>query len=127
MDAFEPRAIEVAGGIARDEKSLAVHPRHRKIAALGNRLRAGADHLAAFEQRPNRRMHLVALELVMRIERRVLVIETDHETDVDEAVLHAVDEAAAERIAVEWPSERVDDAAGFESIVGKLPQLLHAH
>ena len=62
----------------------------------------------------------------MRIERRVLVIETDHQSDVDDAVLHPVDETAAERIAVERPAERVDDACRLETIVGKLPQLLHA-
>ena len=44
----------------------------------------------------------------MRIERRVLVVEADHEADVDDAVLHPVDEGAAERVHVERIAEGVD-------------------
>ena len=71
-------------------------------------------------------MELEPLQLVVRIERRVLVVETDHESDVDDAVLHPVDEGAAERVHVQREAHRVDHGAGGEAIVGELPQLLHA-
>src|SRR5205814_3928281 len=124
VDAFQPRAVEVAGGVAEDHETVAVLPRHREIAAFGDGLRAGGDHLAALENPADRGMQLETLELVMRIERRVLVIETDDQADVDDAVAHAVDERAAERVEIERPAHRVNHGAGGEAIVGKLPQLL---
>src|SRR5438105_5370290 len=100
VDAFETRAIEIAGRIADDHESVAVHARHREVPALRNRFGAGADHLPALEQLANRRMQLVALKLVVRIERRVAGVRSDGEPDVDDAVLHPVDEAAAERVDI---------------------------
>src|ERR1700674_5253649 len=118
MDAFEARAIEVSGGVADDHESMAVHARHREVAAFRNRLRAGADHLSAFDQRTNRRMQFVALELVMRIERRIEVVETDDEADVDDAILHPVDEPTAESVDIERPAHGGDDGPRGETIVG---------
>src|SRR5436305_9042461 len=96
MYSFQPRAIEISGGVADDHESVAVHPRHRKVTPLGNRFRSGADHLPAFQKSADRWMQFVALELVVRIERRVSVIEAHHQADIDDAILHPVDEAAAE-------------------------------
>ena len=115
-----------AAGIAEDHETVAVEPRHRVVAALGDGLRAGRDHLAAAQDLLDGRMQLEALQLVVRIERRVLVVETDHEADVDDAVFHPVDEGAAERVHVQRIAERVDHVAGRMAIFGKLPELLHA-
>src|SRR5947209_14946080 len=71
-------------------------------------------------------MQFVSLKFVMRIERRIFIIESDDEADVNDAILHAVNETAAECIGVERPAHRVNHCAGGESIFRKLPQLLHA-
>src|SRR5438128_12462648 len=84
VDTFEPRAVEVAGGVADDHESVAVHARHREVAAFGDGLRAGRDHLAARENLADGRMHFEALELLVRVERRIAVVESDDKTDVDD-------------------------------------------
>src|SRR5439155_22049206 len=87
MDSFQPRAIEISGGVADDHESVAVHPRHRKVTPLGNRFRSGADHLPAFQKSADGWMQFVALELVVRIARWVWVIEANHQVDLDEAIV----------------------------------------
>src|SRR6266851_3596147 len=71
-------------------------------------------------------MQFISLKFVVRIERRIAIVETNDEADVDDAILHAVDESTAERLGVERPPERVNDRAGCEAIIRKLPELLHA-
>src|SRR5438067_11238595 len=89
VDAFEPRAIEVAGRVADDHESVAVHARHREVAPLGDGLRSRRDHLPAAEDLADGRMQLDALELVMRIERRIAVVGATYQSDVDQAVMPA--------------------------------------
>src|SRR5205085_8520344 len=122
----EPSGVEVAGGVAYDHESVAVHARHREVASLGYGFRAGREHLAAREDLADGGMRLEALELVMRVERGIAVVEADDETDVDDSVRHAVDECAAEGLHVERPAHGVDDRAGGEAVVGQLPDLLDA-
>src|SRR5688572_11244632 len=69
VDAFQARAIEVTGRVTGNEKTIAVHPRHREISAFGNRLGAGSNHLAALKNGADRGMELEPLKLVMRIQR----------------------------------------------------------
>src|SRR5437763_5566534 len=90
VDAFEASAVEVAGGIADDHESVAVHARHREVAAFGDGLRAGRDHLAARKNLADGRMHFEALELLVRVERRITVVESDDKADVDDAITHPV-------------------------------------
>ncbi len=126
MNAFEPHSVEKARRVADEQQPVGVRARHREEAALGNRFGAVANHLAAVEHRANRRMLLHPLQLVVRIGRRILVVETGHAADVEHVARHPVDESAAERLGGQRISERVDDRAGFEAIVGKLPELLDA-
>src|ERR1700730_17987534 len=71
-------------------------------------------------------MQFISLKFVMRIERRIAIVETDDKSDVDDAVLHPVDESAAEGIGIERPAECVDHGPRREAVVRKLPELLHA-
>src|SRR5260370_39517476 len=71
-------------------------------------------------------MQFISLKFVVRVERRIAIVETDDEADVDNAILHAVDESTAEGLGFERPPQRVNDRAGCEAIIRKLPELLHA-
>src|SRR5882672_9816521 len=82
VDSFEARAVEIAGGVADDQESIAIHARHREVTAFGNCFGAGGDHLAALENLANRRMQFVALELMLRIEGGIAIVEADDEADV---------------------------------------------
>ncbi len=62
----------------------------------------------------------------MRIGRRIGVIETGDEADVDDVAVHAVDPAAAERVAGQRRAERVNHVARREPAGRNLPQLLDA-
>ncbi len=126
VDPFQPRAVQETAAVAEDHEAVAVEAGHGVVAALRDRLRARGDHLPALQDLLNLRMELQALQLVVRVERRVLVVETDHQSDVDDAVLHAVDEGAAERVHVQRKAQRVDHAPGGVAVVRKLPELLHA-
>jgi hypothetical protein len=79
-----------------------------------------------FEHLGDRRMLFVALQLVVRVGRRILVVQTGHHADVEDVGAHAVDEAAAERLRRQRISQRVNHRARFETIVGELPQLFDA-
>src|SRR5260370_5488888 len=71
-------------------------------------------------------MQFISLKFVVRVERRIAIVETDDEADVDNEIMHAVDESTAEGLGGERPPERVNDRAGCEAIIRKLPELLHA-
>src|SRR4029077_1061406 len=53
-------------------------------------------------------------------------VEAGDEADGPVRVVHAVDEAAAERLGREREAHRVDDAALLDAARGHFPQLLHA-
>ena len=71
-------------------------------------------------------MLLEALELLERVEVRVLVVEPDHEADRDLVVLQVIEERAAIGAAVHRPADGVGDLA--LAVLGgiDLPQLLDA-
>ncbi len=50
MNSLQPLRIQEAGGVAEDHPAVAGNRRNRPPAAVGQRLRAVANHLAAFEQ-----------------------------------------------------------------------------
>ena len=59
----------------------------------------------------------------MHVEGAVRVVEADHEAERDEVRRERVHEAAAERVARQWPPQRVDDRV---ERLSRLPQLLDA-
>ena len=50
VNALEALRVEEAGGVADDHPAIAGQRRHRPPSAIGQRLCAVADHLAALEQ-----------------------------------------------------------------------------
>ena len=71
-------------------------------------------------------MRLVSLKIVVRVGRRVLVVEPGDQADVQNVVCHPVDEAAAERLVRQRESERVNDHPGRHRARFAPPNLFHA-
>ena len=71
------------------------------------------EHLAAFEHLRDRRVLFELIEEPVRVGERVVIIEPDDETDVEQVVLHPVDEAAAEGVVGQRIAERVHHEPGL--------------
>src|SRR5579884_2163588 len=109
MDALDLRHVDAASGIADQERARHVEARHRLPAAGGDRSSAGGDDLAALEEGLHGRMMFELLERLERGESRVLVIESDDESDIGPVAVEMIDEAAAVGAGIERPAERVLD------------------
>ena len=68
-----------------------------------------------------KRVTLEMLERRVRIEQRILVLETDDEADRDAAVAHRVEPAAAELFLTQRIAERVDHRARLQAILRECP------
>src|SRR5262245_23849431 len=97
--------------------------RHRLPAALGQCARAVREPLGAIESCAQQRMGLEALELLVRREVRIFVIEMDHEADRNEPVVEMIKERAAGGTIVERPGERMLHPPGAMLFRRDLPQL----
>ncbi len=69
-------------------------------------------------------MRLEALELLERIEIRVLVVEMDDETDGDQIVLEVIEEGPAAGLHAERPTEGMLHEAGPMIFRLHLPEFL---
>ena len=107
VNAFEPQRVEKPCRIADNQRTVDRTFRQRQPTALGQRLRAVADHLAAPQQLADKRVQLELLECDMRIERGILVVEARDETNRQPRIRHRVDESAAEFLLIERISEGV--------------------
>ena len=69
------------------------------------------------------------LELFIRVQIRVLIVEPDDHTDVDEVGLHMVKESAGVCARIDWPADRMLDIARLEkSAAGiHLPDLFQTY
>ena len=95
VNSLEALRIQQAGGIADDQAAVHVAARHRIPAAVGNRFRAVADELAAFENLLDERMRFEFLKRFVRIEERVVIFEADDHAERDAIILQAVNPSAA--------------------------------
>ena len=105
--ALDARHVHEAGRAADQRAAREGELGHRLLAALGERARAIAEPLAAFESAAHQRMGLETLELVERREIGIVVIEVDDEPDRNEIVLQMIEERAAAGAIVERPTEGV--------------------
>ena len=71
-------------------------------------------------------MLLEALKLRVRVEQRVVVVESRHVSEVEDAILHPVNPPAAVRVRVGRITERVRHAPRGVAVVGQLPEFLDA-
>ena len=104
MNSFQPLRIEEAGAVADQQRDVGGGGGDGKISALGNRLRAVANHLPAFEQPAQPRMCFPLLESVVRVKARVLVIEAGDESDGKLRGGERINESAAELAFLERPA-----------------------
>src|ERR1700730_6716093 len=84
---------------------------HRLPAAFGDRPRAKRKPLSAFEQGRDHRMRLKTLKFVEWGERRIPIVQVNHETNGDEAVFEMIDKRAAAGAIIERPAEGMLDEA----------------
>ena len=126
MAALDLRHVEKSGGVADQRAAREIEPRDRLKAALVERPRAIGDASAALEKGADRRVRLEALELLERVQKRVLVIEPDDKPDRHLAVFEVIEKRAAIGGGVERPADGVDDEAGLVPVGRDLPQFLDA-
>src|SRR5215470_19135548 len=62
VNALEPLRVEKASGVTDDKAPIDISARHRVPAAIGQRLRAIANELAAVEKFPQKRMRFPGLK-----------------------------------------------------------------
>src|SRR3982074_3842114 len=89
MNSFQAREIQKPGGVADDHPSIAAEGRQRPPPAVGKRLSAVADHLAASNQLGNKRMLFESLQHMLRVEARVAIVESGNESERDYVVFRA--------------------------------------
>lgn len=92
--------------------------------------RAIADALAAFQVLGDLRMVFESLEFLVRVDVRVLVVQTHDHPDEHIVRLHMVEERPAEDVAgerlLQWEAEGVLDESGLEVLLWHLPDLFDA-
>ncbi len=71
-------------------------------------------------------MSFVALEFGVWIDQWIFVVESGDVTDIQHAILHAVDPATTVSRGVGWKTERMCNPARWVTIVRQLPQLFYA-
>ena len=121
MNPFQALRIQQAGGVAEDHPAIAGQRRNRPPAAVGHRLRAVADHLAAFEKLGDERVFLEFLQDALGIEARIGIVEPGHEAERDDVVFSAVNPGAAVFLRGQRPAHGVDDFAGRDACRQGLP------
>ena len=100
--------------------------RHRLQSAFVDRARAVAEPLAALERRADGRMRLEALELVVRRQVRVLVVEMDDEADATRGARRSGTGTSRRRCRVERPALAVEHEPLLVLVRRDLPQFLDA-
>ena len=115
VNALQPLRIQQARGIADDQPAVHVAARHRIPAAVGNRLRAIADQLAALQNPLHERMRFEFLKRFVRIEERIRVFQADDHAQRNAIVAQAVNPAAAVKIRSQRPAKHVRHEARSRS------------
>src|SRR5437867_3261955 len=122
--AFYSRGVEESRFVADKAAARKRELRQRHQAAGGDGARAVGDALAAFEERADARMGLVALEFLVRIEVRVGVGESDDKAHRHESVFHVIEERPAVGARVQGPAGRVNDESRLVLFRFDLPEFL---
>ena len=100
VDSLEALGIQQARRIADDQATIHVTSRHGIPAAVGNRLRAVTNQLAAFENPLYERMRFEFLKCFVRIEKRIVIFEAHDHAERDAIIAQAVNPAAAIEVRV---------------------------
>ena len=128
MRSFDFGYIEEAGAAPGKHSAREGQLGNGVVAAFVENTGAVRDTLATFEDLADFRMRLELLELFVRIEIRVLVVEADHHPKQNFVRAHMVHEGACVDIAGQRPVDRVLDKAFSEVRIafGDLPDFLES-
>mmetsp|Transcript_36822 Transcript_36822/g.82502 ORF Transcript_36822/g.82502 Transcript_36822/m.82502 type:complete len:262 (-) Transcript_36822:66-851(-) len=122
--------VEEARGASDEGASWKGELRDGVEAALVERPRAVRNAPPARKVRRDRGVVLEPLELVVRAQMWVLVVEAHHHTHQDQVGFHVVEEGSAEGLVqgpvLQGPPQRVLHVAGLKALAGHLPHLLKA-
>src|SRR6266566_6015776 len=127
MNPLQARGIQEAGGVADDHPSIAGERRQRPPSAIGKRLGAVSDQLAASEQLANKRMLFESLQHVLRVEARVAIIESGNEAEGDDVVFRAINPCAAVFLRGQRITHGVDDFTRLDATRRNFPQLFYSY
>src|SRR5690349_21850669 len=107
VNSLQALRIQQACRVTDNQAAIKIAARHRIPTAVGNRLRAVANKGAAFQDPFHKWMRFEFLEGFMRIEERIVIIESDDHSQRHAIVPQAVNPSAAVEIRTEWPTKRV--------------------
>src|SRR5436853_348690 len=96
MNSFQALSIQHSGGVAGYKNAVRERFRHRVPSADRHGLGAIANHLAAFQKLRHEWVRFESLQLMMRIDARIAIIETYYTAEVQNSVAHAVDPGSSE-------------------------------
>ena len=92
MAALDARHVHKAGIAANQRAAGKTQPRHRLVAALGDRARSIGQSLAAGERVTQKRMRFNALEFLERRKIRIRIIEVQDKPDRHQIVIKMINE-----------------------------------
>src|SRR5579864_4007749 len=95
MDSFQTLRIQESGGVSNNHPAIASKRRNRPPAAIWQRFRAIAHHLAAIEQLRDKWMSLEFLQHVLRIGARIGIVKPNDEAQRNNVVLAPINPRAA--------------------------------
>mmetsp|Transcript_16714 Transcript_16714/g.25765 ORF Transcript_16714/g.25765 Transcript_16714/m.25765 type:complete len:255 (-) Transcript_16714:314-1078(-) len=126
MSSLDFGHIEEASRAASEHTSGEVQLRDCVVTAFVKDSCSVRDTLTAFEDLGQLGMGLQALELLIRVEIRVLVVQTDDESEVNEIGLGVIHETSGVHILAQRPADSMLDEPRLEMrvVIGNLPHLL---
>src|SRR6185295_20097569 len=125
-NSLQAHGIQEPCRIADDHSPIEIVLRLRPVATLRNGLCAVGMYSAAGEQVANKRMVLEFLKSLVRIRFRIVIIETDDQTDGHLPIGHVVDKPSAEFVVLNRPSQCVDHPAAGISFAGDIPNFFYS-
>src|SRR5271156_211680 len=126
MNSLEALRVEETGGVAENHPAIARDRGNRPPAAIRQRFRAVANHLAAFEQLRDERMLLEILQHVLWIDARIGIVEAGDEAERNDVVFASVNPGASILFGGQRPTHGVDDLAWSDAPRRNFPQLFYA-
>mmetsp|Transcript_100221 Transcript_100221/g.269175 ORF Transcript_100221/g.269175 Transcript_100221/m.269175 type:complete len:448 (+) Transcript_100221:603-1946(+) len=124
--ALDLRHVEESRSATSDHAAREGQLRNRLDAALVQDPGAIGDASAPLQKCLHTRVQLELLELLVRAQVGVRVVQANDHADVNQVALHVVDEGTTISHLVQWPADCVHDRAGAEVLVWDLPYFLDA-
>src|SRR5437867_3717313 len=127
MNPLQAHRIQEPGGIPNNQTAIEVILRLRPIPTFGNSFGAIGIKRAAFQDRPYIRMRFELLKSVMRIQKRIEIVQSDDESDRDPAIGHVVNKSAPEFLIAKRPAHRMNHTAAGPLLLRNIPDFFHSN